>query len=598
MPEKRNIPIRYTDRDFNSIKESLVQHAKRYYPDTYKDFNEASFGSLLLDSVAYVGDVLSFYLDYQANESFLDTAIEKENIISLSKNMGYKYSESISSFGIVDLYITVPVNAANNAPDLRYAPVALEGTSFTSENGGRFSLLENVDFKNSNNLVVVASVDSTTGAPTEYAIKATGQVRSGFIEEKFVEVGKFKRFAKVKVEAENISEVISVEDSEGHKYYEVEHLSQDVIYRDVSNRNKDRNQVKNIIKPFSVPRRFMTQFYPGYVEIQFGQGSDEEILSGSFLDPSAVVLNQFGKTYVSNTYLDPTNFTTTDKMGISPANTTLSVKLRTDSVEVSNAPAGAINRVADSRVQFDNESGLDSIKLAGVRRSMEVFNEEPIVGDLAIPTEVDIKIRAKNSFATQNRAVTRQDYVSMAYAMPSKFGAIKRCRVDVDRDSYKRNINIHVLSEDHNKRLAVSNITLKNNLKNWIEIYKMMGDTFDIVDAVIVNIGIDYQVLVAPTANKAETILKCNREIQEYFRTHPEIGESLYLNDIYNIIGNLDSVVDVLDVSVNNKRGGSYSDVTYLINDNLSIDGRTLTLPFDHIYELKFPTKDITGTAI
>lgn len=598
MSEKRNIPIKYTDRDFNSIKNSLVEHAKRYYPNTYKDFNEASFGSLLLDSVAYVGDVLSFYLDYQANESFLDTAIEKENIISLSKNMGYKYSESISSFGIVDLYITVPVNSANNAPDLRYAPVALEGTSFASESGGRFSLMENVDFKNSNNLVVVATVDPTTGAPTEYAIKATGQVRSGFIEEKFVDVGIFKRFAKVTVEAENISEVISVEDSEGHRYYEVEHLSQDVIYRDVSNRNKDRNRVKNIIKPFSVPRRFMTEFFPGYVEIQFGQGSDEEILSGSFLDPSRVVLNQFGKNYVSNTYLDPTNFTTTDKMGISPANTTLSVKLRTDDVEVSNAPAGSITKVVESRIQFDDEATLDAAKLNTVRRSLEVFNEEPVVGDLAIPTETDIKIRAKNSFSTQNRAVTRQDYVSMAYAMPSKFGAVKRCRVDVDRDSFKRNINLYVISEDHDKRLINSNITLKNNLKNWIEIYKMMGDTFDIMDAKIVNLGINYEILVAPTANKAETVLQCNREIQEYFRIHPEIGEGLYLNDVYNILGNLDSVVDVLDVTVSNKKGGPYSDITFIINDNLSIDGRTLTLPFDHVYEVKFPIKDITGTAI
>ena len=71
---KKQIPINYTNRDFSTIRQSLVEHAKRYYPDTYKDFNEASFGSLMLDTVAYVGDILSFYLDYQANESFLETA--------------------------------------------------------------------------------------------------------------------------------------------------------------------------------------------------------------------------------------------------------------------------------------------------------------------------------------------------------------------------------------------------------------------------------------------------------------------------------------------------------------------------------------------
>ena len=67
---KRAYPIKYTSRDFESIKRDLVEHAKRYYPDNYKDFSENSFGSLMLDTVSYVGDILSFYLDYAVNESF------------------------------------------------------------------------------------------------------------------------------------------------------------------------------------------------------------------------------------------------------------------------------------------------------------------------------------------------------------------------------------------------------------------------------------------------------------------------------------------------------------------------------------------------
>jgi len=141
-------------------------------------------------------------------------------------------------------------------------------------------------------------------------------------------------------------------------------------------------------------------------------------------------------------------------------------------------------------------------------------------------------------------------------------------------------------------------MTLKNNLKNWINIYKMMGDTFDILDARIVNIGIEYEVLIAPNVNKSEAITECNREIQEYFRIHPEVGESLYLNDVYNILSNIDSVADVTDVSVVNKTGGEYSDLNYTIGDHLSIDGRTLNIPSDHIYELKFSNTDIKGTAI
>ena len=81
---RKIVPIKYTSREFNSIKRDLTEYAKRYYPDSFQDFNEASFGALMLDTVAYVGDVLSFYLDYQANESFLDTAVEYNNIIRLS----------------------------------------------------------------------------------------------------------------------------------------------------------------------------------------------------------------------------------------------------------------------------------------------------------------------------------------------------------------------------------------------------------------------------------------------------------------------------------------------------------------------------------
>ena len=593
---KKKIPISYTNRDFNSIKAALVEHARRYYPDSYKDFNEASFGSLMLDTVSYVGDVLSFYLDYQANESFLETAIEKENIINLSRNMGYRYSDAISAYGECDFFVTIPANSA--APDLTYARVLKAGAEVTSTSGGKYTLIEDVDFSDPNNLVVVSSVDDATGAPTFFAVKATGQIKSGYVEERFIEVGEFKRFQKVTVEAENISEVVSVEDSEGHQYYEVEHLSQDVIYVNVSNRNQDKHRVKNILKPLSVPRRYRTNFLPGAVELQFGQGSDEEILSGSFLDPSSVVMRQFGKEHVSDTYLDPTNFTRTEKMGISPANTTLSVRIRRDDIENVNAAANSILTVQSAELQFDNENSLVATKVATVRQSIECSNENPVVGDLSLPDEEEIKVRAMNSFSAQNRAVTMQDYVTMAYAMPGRFGALKRVRVEVDKDSFKRNINMFVISEDVDGKFVAPSITLKNNLRTWITNYKMMGDTFDIIDAKIVNLGIDYTVVIAENVSKAEVLAQCDRELQELFSIHPEIGEALTINDVYKTLNRLDSVVDVTDVAVRSLSGGNYSSLNYSIQENLSLDGRVLVIPSDHVYEIKFPNSDIRGTAL
>ena len=217
---------------------------------------------------------------------------------------------------------------------------------------------------------------------------------------------------------------------------------------------------------------------------------------------------------------------------------------------------------------------------------------------MEIPDSDEIIERAKNKFASQNRAVTMQDYKSIVYALPSKFGAIKRCRVDVDKDSFKRNINIYVASENTEGNLIESNLTLKNNLRTWIDHYRMMGDTFDILDARRINLGINYRIITDGSFNSSEALAVCNREVAEYFRIHPEIGEALYLNDIYKLIGNLDFVVDVTDVEVVNLSGVGYSSLFFEIQENLSMDGRTLTLPFDHIYEIKYPNSDIQGTVL
>ena len=125
---KRKTPINYTARDFDSIKDELVQYAKRYYPETFRDFNQASFGALMLDMVSYVGDNLSFYLDYQANESFFDTATERKNIIRHSKQMGYKFRGTPASTGICDFFITVPANTSGLGPDMNYLPILKVGT--------------------------------------------------------------------------------------------------------------------------------------------------------------------------------------------------------------------------------------------------------------------------------------------------------------------------------------------------------------------------------------------------------------------------------------------------------------------------------------
>ena len=198
MPKKLQ-PIDYTSRDFDSIRRDLENYAKRYYPNSYKDFNEASFGSLMLDTVSYIGDILSFYLDYQANESFLDTAVEYNNVIKLARQLGFKVDRSFSSFGLLTFYIKVPANTASTGPDLNYAPTLRAGSQMASTGGGLYTTLQDINFSTSTNQVVVGQVDSSTGQPTSYVIRAQGMAVSGRVAYQTVRLGNFERFRKVKL---------------------------------------------------------------------------------------------------------------------------------------------------------------------------------------------------------------------------------------------------------------------------------------------------------------------------------------------------------------------------------------------------------------
>ena len=228
MSNKKS-PINFTSREYNSIRAELIKHAKRYYPDTFKDFSEASFGALMLDSVAYIGDQLSFYLDYQTNESFLDTATEYDNVVKLARQMGYKFQGRSTSTGEATFYILVPANDVGLGPKSEYLPVLKKGSQFGGSNGSPFLLSEDVRFDSSTNEVVAGRVDSTTGIPTYYAVRSTGKVISGALTQENFTIGTAEKFKKIKLSSPNCSEVLKVYDSNGHEYYEVEYLSQNVI---------------------------------------------------------------------------------------------------------------------------------------------------------------------------------------------------------------------------------------------------------------------------------------------------------------------------------------------------------------------------------
>ena len=594
--QKKKIPINYTSRDFSTIKRDLLDYAKRYYPETFQDFNEAGFGALMLDTVAYVGDVLSFYLDYNVNETFLDTATELDNILSIGKQTGFKLRANPSSRGVITFFVLVPANTTGTAIDSRYVPILKKGTSLTSRSGANFMLEEDVNFVDGD--AVVARVDATTGQPTFYAVKAYGAVSSGELVSTSINIGEFEKFRRELIDDANITEIVSIEDTAGHEYYEVDFLTQNTIMRSISNRDPDtRTTAPEILKPLVVPRRFVAERTESGMNIQFGGAKEDSDVSTRVLDPSNVALKLHAREYISDTQMDPTRLIESDSMGISPSNTTLTVTYRRNTKKDSNVAARTLTTVSDPILEFVDVASLSNSVISSIRTNTECLNEESITGfSTAFDTE-EVRKQVMNSFAAQRRAVTLKDYETMVYTMPPKFGSLRRARAIKNPNPRRGGVNIAVVSEDSAGSLVQSNSVLKENLKVWLDKSRMLTDEVEIVDARVINFGLNFSI-VGDTNMDSEVILQdCIQTLAEKFITKPEIGEHFYITDIYKELKDVPGVIDVVDVNVYTKTGINYASIAFEIEDNLSDDGRSIIIPRNAIYEIKFPSIDIKGAV-
>jgi len=592
--QKKIIPINYTNREFKSIRRDLLQIAERHYPDTFQDFSEASFGSIMVDNLCYVADQLSFYLDYNVNESFLDTAYETNNILRHGQIMGYKSQGPASTYGRVALYILVPASPTGLGPDRRYIPILKKGSSFSAANRLNFMLTENVDFSAPRVQTVVARTDANTGAPTYYALKTYGNVVSGRMGSERITVGAYERFRTIQLRATNVVEIVSVIDAQGLEYYEVDYLSQDMILQDISNKNYRDDNVPSILKPFLVSRKFTVNRSRNRVSLQFGSGKSGE--TNVVASPSEVALDLFGKTYISSTTFDPSRLTKNSSMGIVPSDTVLNIIYRLNNAGSSNLSVGALNTVDSAALDFADRRILSQTVVSEIVNSIEVLNEEPIIGDVAGTSKDELKRRIYDTFPTQNRAVTQADYENMIYRMPSKFGSVTRCSAQRDPDSRRRNINIYVISEDNFGNFVDTNSTIKNNLKTWINNYRMISDTIDILPTYVINYGIDFSVKPDIAADRYTLVDRCISALSaEYTREKMFIGEAIDVADIYSVLSKVEGVQSVSSVKITNKKGSNYSAVSFNVNENTSPDGSSIIIPNNAVAELKYPSVDITG---
>ena len=602
--DNRTPDANFTSLTFDEIRKRIMAHAESYYPETYKDFNKSSFGSMMIDMLSLVSEQLNFYAQFVGNESLSVRYASSQMVLDgYETEVGDPTATSMTSYGSVKFYTLAPADSLQAGVDLNYKHKILMGARLTSPEGGVFTTLQDATVDLSPEFSVGTSF-STDGSKVNYYIYETEvPVVSGEIKEISVEIGTYRRFLKVELKDYSVSETISVVDSSGNKYYEVDNLGQDRVYMSAPNLTSDSDQVPSIMLPTPVPRRYTLRKENGRYFLQFGYGSEDNVVyfkgkaKSKVSRPINLVADMTGKDYNKPLSFDPTMLGHTNKFGIAPQNTTLTITYRSNTTENTNAAAGTITGVSSAEILFDDESILESSKVDYIRQNITVNNDDPINGQRVEYSAMERAINIAAKRGTNGRCVTAQDYVAAAYLMASKFGKISRASMDMDRNNINRRLNMHVMSQDRFGKLEQASNTLKQNLKTWIESVKMITDSIDIYDAKILNLGLEFDVSLNNTSNYASAIAEIRealyREITDVF---PQIGEPFSIFNVERILNGLDIVNGVVSVKVKNKIGTDYSDIRHNISANVSPDGKLIYVPADFIWEIK-NAKDIVGKA-
>ncbi len=611
-----NKKISYLNKDFNSFKQSLIDYAKTYFSSNYNDFSPSSPGTMFIEMASYVGDVLAFYQDNQIQENFLQYAKEKENLYTLAYMFGYKPKVTKTATAKLDIYQILPAtpSASVSVPDWRYAMVIEEGSQVNSTVGNiGFFIKDKIDFSISSSQnpteLKVYSINGGTDLPEYYLLKKTVDAIAGTEKSTTFDFGPPQRYSTVTIQDENIIEITSVVDSDNNIWYEVPYLAQETIYESVSNditNDPNLNQYSDttpyLLKLKRVPRRFISRFKTdSTLEMKFGVGNFNDVDEVIIPNPENVGLGITDGITKINTAFDPSNFLFTKTYGIAPSNTQLTVKYIVGGGAASNVAAETLTDISNAVKSF-KYTNLDNTISNYVINSLAITNPEPAVGGGDGDTEDEIRLNTLTTFPAQLRAVTLDDYLIRSYSLPSKFGVISKAYTVQDSqidntDNNKLSLSIYVLSQGTGGALANASYATKQNLKTYLSQFRMLTDAVNIKDAFIVNIGVDFDIMVLPNYNSQEVILNCITELQNYFDINKwQINQAIILSEIYVMLDKVKGVQTVKNIEITNKVGESLGYSKYAYDIKAATNNRIIYPSLDpSIFELKFPQNDIRG---
>ena len=609
-----NKNIKYINKSFDEFRASLIDYTKTYFPTTYNDFSPASPGMMFMEMAAYVGDVLSFYLDNQVQENYLQFARQSNNLFELAYMFGYKPNVTGTAITTVDFYQQVPsiLSSSIYVPDFNYTLFVNGNSTVSSPTGTSFLISDPVDFSVSSSgdstEVTVYQVDGG-GNPLFFLLKKSRQAISATINTKTFSFNAPVKFTTVELNTSNIIDVLDCFDSDGNQWYEVDHLGQEMIFDSIKNTNLNDPNLSQysgdtpyLLKLKKVQRRFTTRFKNSTtLQIQFGAGttsdSDETIVP----NPDNVGIGlPFEQTKLTTAY-SPSNFLFTDTYGIAPSNTTLTFRYLTGGGVSSNVIANSLTKL-NGNITFLN-SNLTVSTANSIYNSLTVTNPIAANGGGDGDTIEQIRQNSSANFASQLRNVTQNDYLVRALSMPANYGVVAKAYIEptkaqsLSAGESNSILDLYVLTYDVNKKLNTASPALKQNIITYLSQYRMINDAVNIKDGFIVNIGVNFDIIVLPNYNSNDVLTRCITALQTYFAIDNwQINQPIILRELYILLDRIDGVQTVKAITISNNVGVNlgYSqwayDITGATKNNVvypSLDPM--------IFEVKFPSTDILG---
>ena len=608
-----NRDIRYINRDFSEFRQRLIEYTRTYFPQTYTDFSPTSPGMMFMEQASYVGDVLSFYLDNQFQETFVQYAQQTNNVFELAYMFGYKPKTTGVAQTTVNFYQQLPSKLVSGeyVPDYDYSITLRENTTVSSQNGTTFITQDKVDFSVSSSLdPTEITVYQTAGnIPQYFLLKKSRNAISATIVSQTYSFTTPQQFQTINIQGTNIIKILDIIDSQGNKWYEVNHLGQEMVLDPIKNTNiYNPNKIDDtpyLLRLKKIQRRFATRFTSlSNLQIQFGAGSplddDEEITPNANNVGLGLPFTQDKLT----TAYSPVNFLFTGTYGISPSNTTLTVRYLTGGGVGSNIPSNTLTGLTTTNAKFNN-TNLNPTTSNYIFTSLATNNPEAASGGRGGDTLEEIRQNTLSLIASQQRSVTADDYLIRALSMPSDYGAVTKAYIEQpkltdNQVSTIETLNLYVLSQNSSGYLSNATETLKNNLRTYLSQYRMIGDNIEIKDAFIINIGVDFEIIVLPEYNNSDVLLSCISSLQTYFDISKwQLNQPIMIRDLYILLDKIKGVQTIKNITISNKAGTTSGYSQYAYDISSATQNQVIYPSLDpSIFEVKYLNNDIKGKVV